>query len=267
MKTILVATDFTPSSVNACLYAATLAKKLTCKLTLFNLFEIPAVHSNSGLYLVSYNSVKENSEETIKKLAENIHLKFPKLHIDHLVTTGSFKRNIEEFIAAHQVEAVVMGLATKTKLSKFIYGSHSTDIAGKIKAPVIIVPEKYKKYSFKNILLGVDNTEKLYKSELIDFESLVKDLKSSVKLVHLRTDEEVFKNKPGSLNLNGKSLKVNTFFAKDMQDGIKKYVKKTNTDLIAVISKSHSAFYELFAETNTKKIAFSSKIPVLCIHE
>ena len=67
MKTIIATTDFTPSSLNACLYAGMLAQKLNCKLTVFNLFDIPVVHSNSGLYFISFASQKKHSELKMKK--------------------------------------------------------------------------------------------------------------------------------------------------------------------------------------------------------
>ncbi len=54
MKTIIVGTDFSQSSLNACQYAASLAQKLICKRSLFNLFEAPVIHSNTGKYEVSY---------------------------------------------------------------------------------------------------------------------------------------------------------------------------------------------------------------------
>ncbi|MEI8136012.1 MAG: universal stress protein [Bacteroidota bacterium] len=54
MKTIIAGTDFSASSVNACKYAAFLAQKLNCKLTLLNMFDAPIVHSNVLLSKYSY---------------------------------------------------------------------------------------------------------------------------------------------------------------------------------------------------------------------
>lgn len=54
MKTIIVGTDFSQSSLNDYQYAAFLAQKAICKLLLLNLFEAPVNHSNTGLYEVFY---------------------------------------------------------------------------------------------------------------------------------------------------------------------------------------------------------------------
>ena len=73
-----------------------------------------------------------------------------------------------------------MGLEAKDRMSKFIYGSHSIDIAGKIDCPVIIVPSKYKTHKLSKIVLTVDSNEKMHKPTLSGFEKFVE--KSKIKL-------------------------------------------------------------------------------------
>jgi nucleotide-binding universal stress UspA family protein len=267
MKTIITGTDFTPSSLNACLYAAMLAKKLGCKLTIFNLFDLPVVHSNSGLFFISFDSQKKHNEEKMNKFIQKIITVHKGLHIESLLSSGSFKMEIENFVAKRKVEAVVMGLATRTKISRYIHGSHSTDIAGKINAPVIIVPERYKKHSLKNVLLSVDNNEKLYHSSLSGFERFAAESKAKIKVLSVRTEDELFTPKQQDLKLNGVAVKLNTVKSKDIESGIVNFSRKNKVDLVAMISKRHSALYNFFAETHTKKVAFASKVPVMAIHE
>ena len=69
------------------------------------------------------------------------------------------------------------------------------------------------------------------------------------------------------MTINSKKLPIEVIKAKDIQDGIIKYSKDKNTDLITIISQSHSALFNLFSESNTKKIAFQTKVPVMAIHE
>jgi nucleotide-binding universal stress UspA family protein len=267
MKTIIAATDFTPSSLNACSYAAMLAEKLNCKLTVFNLYDIPVVHSNSGLYFISYENVKKINEERMDKFIKKLGAAYPKLEISALLKTGSFKMEIEEFISKHRVEAVVMGLMAKSKLDKIIYGSHSTDIAGRIKAQVIIVPERYKKHQLKSALLSVDNNEKLYHSSLTTIEAFVANLKINLMILHVRTENEIFIPQQKELKINEKICPINSIKAKDIEKGIISFSKKNKADLIMVLSKDHSVLYDLFAESHTKNIAFASKVPVMAIHE
>lgn len=267
MKTIIAGTDFSPSSVNACKYAALLAKKLNCGLTLFNMFDAPIFHSNTGLYGISYMSVRKDSQAKLDKLITQLNKLFPKLRIDAFVTNGSFKEELEIFMSSCRVEAAVMGLETKTKLSKFIYGSHGISIAGKIDAPVIIVPESYKKHKLSRVLLAVDNSEKLQKSPLKKFEKLLSDTKSKLHLLHVRTEDEIFDPTMTTLKINGKKMPIEVIKSPDLQGGIKKYCRQNGMDMAAIVSRKHSVFYDFFVESNTKKVAFAAKIPVLAIHE
>lgn len=267
MQTILTTTDFTPSSLNACRYAAVLAGKLKCKLTILNLFDIPLVHSNSGLYFMSFQSTKKDHGDRLKKFEASLRKEHPRLKIETVITTGSLQNEVQTFVDAHQIRAVVMGLGVKTKLNRYLYGSHSTDLAGKIAAPVIIVPEKFTEHHLRAILVGVDNKQKLYHAKLEPFEIFLKESKAKLRLLHVRTEEEIFKPRQEALFLNHKAQKIISRDAKSVKQGILEYANEYACDMIVLISKKHSGFYELFSETNTKQIAFASNIPVMAIHD
>ena len=267
MKTIIAGTDFTPSSINACKYAALLAQKLYCKLTIFNLFDAPIIHSNVGLYGISYGAHKSTSRHNTNKLASELRKLFPKVKIESFTTSGGFKYELENFTAIHQIEAAVMGLEAKDKISKFIYGSHSIDIAGKIDCPVVIVPSKYKTHKLSKIVLTVDSNEKMHKPTLSGFEKFVEKSKIKLTLLHVRTEDEISDPVITTAKINGKKLPIEILEAKDIQDGVKKYINIKEADMVAIISKKHSAFYNFFSESNTKKIAFVAKVPVMSIHE
>ncbi len=268
MKTVIACTDFSLSSINACKYSALLAQKLNCTLTLFNMIESPFIHSNVGLYGLTYSVVKNTSHNKLKKIVDELSKLFPKIKIYQFISINTFKESLENFNLTHQVEAAVMGLETKNTMTKFIFGTHGVDIAGKINAPVIIIPQTYKTHKLSKILLAVDNTEKLKQSSLKKFELFVKKTKVDLSLLHIETEDQ-FYDTPiiNTLKVNNKKLSIKTFKAKDIQNGVKEFSNNSKTDMVAIISKKHSAFYNLFIETNTKKIAFASKIPVMAIHE
>lgn len=267
MKTIIACTDFSETSDNACRYAAFLANKLNCKLTIFNMFDAPVIHSNTGLYLISYSGNKTTSQQNTHKLITKLQTQFPKIKMDSFITSGAFKKELEAFTKAHKIEAAVMGLATKNRISKYIYGSHGVDTAGKIDCPVIIVPSNYKNHQLSKVLLTVDSHEKLLKSSLKGFEKFIQESKAKLNLLHVRTEDEIFDPAIDALRVNGKNLKIDVIKANDIQTGVKKHCVTGNIDMIAIISKKHSVFYNFFSESNTKKIAFSSKVPVMSIHE
>jgi len=267
MKTIIACTDFTPSSVNACRYAALLAGKLKCKLTVFNLFEAPVVHSNTGLYGISFAAQKTISQEKTIKLIDKLQEEFPGISINYFITGGSFDNALQDFTTQHNVEAAVLGLKAKSAFSRFIQGSHGVSLVRKINTPVIIVPESFKEHKLSRILIAVDNNEKLYKSSLNKLEEFAGASKAVVKPLYVRTEDELFKPMQQNLVVNGEKKTIKTIEARNIQEGIQKYTRSNKIDMVAILSKDHSVFYTLFSETNTKKIAFAVKVPVMAIHE
>lgn len=267
MKTIIAGTDFSSSSENACKYAALLANTLNCKLTIFNLFQVPIFHTNMGLFGITYNSQKKNSENKVSDVIKQLNKLFPKIKINGFVTAGDFSEELSEFTRAHKVEAAVMGLKSRDNISKFLYGSYGVNIAGKINTPVIIVPESYKKHELSEILLSVDNSEKLNKSTLKGFERFVKLTKSKLDILYVRTPDEIFNPVVKTLKINNEKKEVAIIKSKDINTGIDRYRKEKGSDLIAIVSKRHSVFYNMFSEVHTKKIAFVAKVPVMAIHE
>ena len=95
MQTILVATNFSKSSINACNYAAMLANAYKCRLVLFNLIEVSWVHANSGLYLVEIAENRIKNEHKAKVQIADLKAKFPKLEIGTFVKEGSFKKELK----------------------------------------------------------------------------------------------------------------------------------------------------------------------------
>jgi nucleotide-binding universal stress UspA family protein len=267
MQTIVAGTDFTKSSLNACNYAAMLAEKYSCRLVLFNLLDVSWVHANSGLFLLDMYKNRKKNEHKAKKQLEDLKTLFPKLEIMTFVSSGSFKKEIKTFTEHHKVKLIVMGLAERNHFYKKVYGSHGVDIAGKLEAPVIIVPEKFKKHTLNHVVLAVDNNEKLHQSSLKEFEFLIKTFKPKVDVLHCRTKEELFNPVKKAIKLNNVNYKIEETPAKSLEKGISEFNLERLIDLVGIISKKHSPFYNLFAETNTRSIAFDTKVPVMAIHE
>lgn len=267
MNTIIACTDFTPSSVNACRYAAFLAQKLNSKLLVFNLFEAPVVHSNAGLYGLAFTAQKTVSLKKSVSLIDKLKSEFPKTDISYFITSGSFTNELQELSLKHRITATVMGLKSKSAFSRFLSGTHGLNIVGEIKSPVIIVPESYKKFKLDKIILAIDNNEKLLKADLESFSKFCKKAAVNVKPLYVKTEDELFKPMQKAITINGESHSITTVEAENITKGILKFSGKNKFDLIAIRSKDHNPIFNLFVESTTKKIAFAAKTPVMAVHE
>lgn len=266
-KTILVGIDYTKSSVNALEYAILLAEKSNSTIILYHVYETPIAHTYSGAYFISYPDIDTYNKEKLEKFKQQFQNKHPNLKIETITTTGTFKNGIRKLLEKNKINYVVVGLESKTKFAKAIFGTTGVELAGKLECPVIIVPEKYKKHSLSTTILAVDNREYLRVKSTKQIDEYIKDFKLLKENIHIKTDDEFLYPVEKNVKKQNKELHVKEIKAPDFLNGIKLYSVKNNVDSIIIISRSHSAFYNLFNESNTKAIAYQSSKPVICIHE
>lgn len=266
-KKILVGIDYTKSSFNALDYAVGLARQSRSELLLFHVYDFPVVHTNAGLYMVDYKAIKREDLSRLEKIREKLIGDNPKIQVSVINSNLSFRTYVEELAAKKKIQVVVIGLETKSKISKFIWGTTGVDIAGKIDCPVIIVPETYRQHRYEKLMAAVDYKQDLKRVVVRKAEKFAKDHRMKCELLHIQTDDELdFGLEAGQHRKEAEKWGISIFKAKAFPDGIKKYVSQNKTDLVVLFSRKHSLVYRLFNETNTKTIAFNSNIPVMSIH-
>lgn len=262
MKTILVGVDFTKSSDNTINYAIELAKQSEAKILLFHALMAPVVHTTSGLVFMDGKNFIKSEESKIKILQTELSKKHPEIKFDTELTYDNIREKVKKLSKKNKISLAILGLETKSKISKFIYGTTSTDLTGKVECPIITVPEKYKHHHIKKIIIAIDNKESISAGLSKRIHSVIKFLGAEAEYVHIKTEDEL---ELGEKNRH--PFPVTNIKAVNFQDGISTYSKKTKTDAIMLISHNYSAFHNLFIDSNSKKIILSSNIPVISIHK
>lgn len=267
IKTILVGIDYTKSSDNALQYAIMLAKRNKASVMLFHIYETPVIHTYSGAYFISYKEMQGFNLTRLNKYKAKIEVKHPGVNFETFSTYKSFKAGVSDLIRSRKVHYVVLGLESKSKFSKFIYGTTGLEVAGKISCPVIIVPERYKEHRLNKMVLALDNQKAVESGLMLKVREFAKRFKTNLSAVHIQTENEFMLLSHKKTNQVNKRWKINTVEAKDFESGIFAYAKNNKVDLITLISRSHSLMYNLFNESNTKQIAFKTKVPIMSIHD
>ncbi len=266
-KKILVGIDYSKSSLNALDYAAGLAKQSKSSLILFHVYEFPVVHTNAGLYMVDYKAIRREDLKKLEQLRTKTLAKFPGLDVEINNSNMSFKAYVEELASKKKIQVVVIGLETKGKVSKFIWGTTGVDIAGKIDCPVVIVPETYTKHRYTTLVAAVDYKQDLKRVVLRKAEQFANQNYMKSELVHIQTEDELdFGLEVAERRKEAAKWNISTFKAKGFLDGIKKYVSQNKSDMVVLFSRKHNFGYRLFNDSNTKTIAFNSNVPVMSVH-
>ncbi|MDX2174131.1 MAG: universal stress protein [Bacteroidota bacterium] len=263
---IIVGIDYTKSSVNALNYAKLLAYHSNSELILFHLYDAPVLYTNSGLYLMSYKAVEKSNKEKLNLFAKKYI--DDKVAYSTIATSGAFKDEVNGLAKSNNIHSVVLGLESKTKMNRFIFGSTTTDVAGKIDCPVIIVPESYKKHAVGHTIIAFDNSELPNAKCMKKIRNFINTTQSKISVYHIKTPNEIIESKNDSFKIDANlSYKIQVKKSKSLIDGIKSVVTQNKANAIIDIARKHSFVYRFFNESHTKEIAFASKVPVVVVHE
>jgi len=140
-KTILVAVDFSDSSVNAFQMAMSLAEKFTARLLILHVINEPV--DLRGFYVphISFEKLEEEIEEGAKKMMES----FCRQQIDTFETYESLivpGLPYEEIINQAQkfdADLIVLGTHGRTGLDHVLFGSTAEKVVRKSSLPVLTV--------------------------------------------------------------------------------------------------------------------------------
>jgi nucleotide-binding universal stress UspA family protein len=198
----------------------------------------------------------------MEELQKQLSQKNPKVKIEIELTYDSIRERVSKLYKKNKINLTVLGLETKSKISKFIYGTTSADLTGKIDCPIITVPEKYKHHEIKKILIAIDNKESISSGLSKRIHSTIDFIGAKAEFVHIKTEDEL---ELGEKNRH--PFPITNIKSSNFQTGISNYAKKSKADAIMLISHNYSTFHNLFIDSNSKKIILSSNIPVISIHK
>ena len=157
IKTILVPTDFSDLSKNALRVAVKMAQRHEAKLIISHTVHTYYMIDRGGKQVIGADTVQENRNTAKTKLLElqtSLHQEF-NITIETKISSESILDSINELILSDKVDIVVMGTSGRQKIRQFILGSNSYNILLNANCSVLLIPETFRKTSFKKILFPV----------------------------------------------------------------------------------------------------------------
>lgn len=136
MKTILIATDFSPASRNASLYGMRLAKSLKANIILFNAFKAIASSSQSKASKIRYDAFLQSDQ----RLLEEADFLDPEHEIMEVICDeGIAYDSIMNIANEKKVDCIVVGRKGTGDDIKDVLGSTATALTRKSNIPIIVV--------------------------------------------------------------------------------------------------------------------------------
>lgn len=278
MKTILVPTDFSACADNALNFAVQSAKILPMKVTLLHTFEL-----NNNTYTDYLGINKEFNQSLLHEMNHELARikavikETEGVDIDTYLATSSLKESIVQVSKEKQVELVIMGTSGASGIKEKLWGSRTADVIGKSQVPVLAIPLDYKWKRPSKILLTTNHfeTEPAMMDYLFELAALYN---AQVEIAIFTSDEEEngevfldnsillkeYKNKLRK-QYQFEPINVVHIFGYEFEPALQDYVKKNETDMIAMVTYKRKFPDNLLHPSVTKKMAYHTRIPLLAI--
>lgn len=271
MKTIIIATDFSPAAENAAKYAADFALMVNAGLLIFHTYQVPMSYADVPLTL-SIHDLREEATIDIMVLKNMlIERSKGKLRIETLVEEGTFFPHLKKCCERVQPYAVVMGSQGSNAAERLFFGSESVYAAKHLEWPVITVPQHAALKDIKRVGLACDFENVIASIPTPEIKKLVTDLKAELHILNTGRSKDyspelVFES--GMLQeMFGEMKPVYHFIThSNITEGITDFADKNNLDLLLVIPKHHLLPAKLLHVSHTKQFILHSHVPVMILH-
>ena len=270
MKTIILATDFSPVSLNAAAYAVKMANVVNANILLFNVYEVIPNYGEI-IFDVNVDDLKETAEDQITKFRLDI---LQQTNSNCVITTevrlGVFKDEMLSVCERISPYAVVMGSQGKSESELLFMGTHAGKTINHFAWPLITVPASATYSTIKKIGVAYDFAEAIDDQLIGKIKLLAQDFNASIDILNSAHEDEFDENfifLSRMLENSFKPLLVTYHFltSQHNEESILKFVDSNKIDLLIVMPKYHSFLQKIFHRSYTKQLVLHCHVPVMSL--
>jgi nucleotide-binding universal stress UspA family protein len=274
MKTILIATDFSPVARNAVNYGIDLAKSIGHSVTIVHVYQVPVAFADGPMVLVSLDDLRSSAEKQLDQLKSDLH------HVHgnaFKVYTEAILGNVVEELqhVADKLDpfAIVMGATGLTGAQRVLFGSTTLFAIRKLTYPVIAVPEgKTFGHGIKKIGLACDFREVVDTTPTRFIQQFQKAFKAELHVLNVDFQDREFRSDTPEQSmllhtlLEGTNPVYHFIEEAEISTAINRFAEENNLDLLITIPKKHRLLEAIFRRSSTKKILKEARVPVVGLH-
>jgi nucleotide-binding universal stress UspA family protein len=277
MKTIIVATDFSPIAQNAAYYAiAYLQQNGGGRLLVYHAYQIPVTPDpiTPMVQMADVDTMQQSVEDNMHFFRTQLD-NYPQqgISIETFTELNDLSDGLNALAALHQADVIIMGITGVGKLEETLIGSSAVAVARAATTPVWIIPAGVQYKPFKNILFACDLKQIIETTPVQAIQNLVQQSNATLHVVHVsQTTDAYSTNTEHEIKmLNGllQNLQPEYHFinSDDFVQAINDFADTHAIDLIVSIPKKHGFFEKLFNRSHVKMLAYHTHVPLMEVHE
>ena len=273
IKNILIPIDFSDVSNNAMEYVKHLARTVTCNVLLFHSSKF--VVTADQVLDTLYTGIFSNSDELSKQM-DVLVAGFEKegISASKEILIGLLGEDIKHAVEKHNIDLIVSGTSGASGLDGMFFGTNSVIIFEHVKCPVLVIPSNCNFRLIKNILYATD-FQKGDQKELAKICEFAQLFEAEVIVSHINTNTSKFAAENEKLDriadvaaneITYNNISYQLSHSENVYEGLEKNITSLYIDIICM-AKSEKGFFEnLISKSNTKEMAFHSRIPLMVVH-
>ena len=274
MKNILLPTDFSENSKNAIKFALEFFKGETCTFHILNSQKPSGYITADVLYGAPgtsiYDGILNDNKKELEKLIqfcesisekEDFHF-VAKLDFDTIIDA------VNQAVELNNIELIVMGTNGATGASEVIFGSNTLKIIRNVDCPVIVVPHQYTFEKIESVMLSLNYQYEVSKKSLNVISEIVKKHKASLKILEIEEENVSLTDQKNYSEEFFKEIGFERFSIKNIPASmaINAFEQLIPVQLHVMVVKRKNFLDRFIFGSETSKISYGSKIPILVLH-
>lgn len=280
MKNVLIPTDFSANSLNACTYALEFFKNQTCNFHFLHVVRHASPQEREILETPSTDVVeKVHLKPIIEKLQKIVngiratnnnekHRLFTLVDYDYLVDA------VRKHISEKNIDFIVMGTRGASGIPKMLVGSNTADIITKVKCTTLVIPENATFKTPKAIVFPSDFSSLYTVQNLEPLLEIAERYNATIKALYVKNN----KNEPLSNQQETNQAYFIDCFPKNelsfhylsnkyLGKGIEFFTKSREIDIVAMIAKNLNYFHQILFQPSIEDVTYQTNLPFLILHE
>ena len=221
--------------------------------------------------MVTVDNLQKENEDQLKKEANWLHEQYG-LEVERLVRIGIASDEIKTITKEKEIGLVVMGMKGAGGLDKII-GSTTTNVARKVKTPVLVIPHDTTYTPIKHITYASDFT---YKTSIQLFNPLLelaRIYRPRVHILYIRqnhggdSEQELSGKQSSEIIFEGIEHEYVIVEEASVNQGISKYLQQQSSELLVMVAHKHSFLERVFSKDHTTAMAYETHVPLLILQD
>ncbi len=270
MKTILIPTDYSGAAKNAAGYAVELAKFFKARLILFHAYHVPVPSTDVPVMVVSPEEIEKENMRLLEKQRQEI-LAGSGLEVQCIARAGFPAEEILNVIEEWGADLVVTGITGAGRVAQALMGSTATALIRRAPVPVLVVPAKAAFSPAGKVVFACDYYPVKDAAVVSEIREVMKAFQPGLMVLNVVRPGETASVDKALAGVRMESylgdIPHTLYFpeAEDEVSEINRFVKEKKAGLLVMIPRRHTFFGRMLGESNTKRVAFTTEVPLLAI--